>query len=48
MVVITETVSCRSLDFGNQRKAYMLRHVRKWSSTMSGTGKRNGRKRKNE
>jgi len=29
MVVISESVSCRSLDFANQRKAYMLRHVKK-------------------
>ena len=29
MVVISESVSCKSLDFPNQRKAYMLRHVKK-------------------
>ena len=31
MPVITESVSCRSMDFANQRKAYMLRHVKKQS-----------------
>ena len=31
MTEIKERVSCRSLDFSNQRKAYMLRHVKKQS-----------------
>ena len=31
MPVITERVSCRSLNFANQRKAYMLRNVKKQS-----------------
>lgn len=31
MPVISESVSCRSMNFFNQRKAYMLRHVKKQS-----------------
>ena len=31
MTELRERVSCRSLDFPNQRKAYMLRHIKKQS-----------------
>ena len=31
MTEITERVSCRSMDFANQRKAYMQRHIMKLS-----------------
>ena len=31
MTIITESVSSQSLDFPNQRKAYLLRHVKKLS-----------------